>query len=425
MSKNIFFGAIADDFTGASDLAALLARSGAPVSLRLGTKGMADPTPHSAFEIIALKSRTIARDEAIGQSLGALQWLKSHGAERFFFKYCSTFDSTAEGNIGPVSEAIMAALGESQTLYAPSFPQNGRTVYQGTMFVNGIRLDESPMRNHPLTPMRDGNIARHLQAQSTGKTGIADWHTIQSGAAALTAQLQQLEAQDIAHVVMDALSDQDLQTIAEASQNKRFITGGSAIAAPLPALYRDRGHVAFTPGKPPHQATEATPLVLSGSCSDMTRRQVKAFSANHPHFHLNALELAKDDTHLEAAKKWLSQQNPTQPKLIYASADPAIVAEVQAALGTEQAGAIVEAAMAALAQYAAEIGIRRIVVAGGETSGAVVQALDIARLAIGAEIAPGVPWTFAMHNGASIALALKSGNFGGEHFFTEALDALG
>lgn len=424
MSAKIFFGAIADDFTGASDLAALLARSGAPVSLRLGEKGMADPTPLSTFEIVALKSRTMPRDQAISQSLEALNWLKNHGAQRFFFKYCSTFDSTAEGNIGPVSEAIMASLGESQALYAPSFPQNGRTVYQGNMFVNGIRLDESPMRNHPLTPMRDGNLARHLQAQCESKTGIADWHTVQNGAEALAIHLQHLAEQNIAHVITDALSDQDLQTIAQVSQNKRFITGGSAIAAPLPALYRDAGHVAFTLGKPLHQVTETASLVLSGSCSEMTRRQVKNFSADHPHFHLDALKLAESGTHLQEAKTWLSKQNANQPKLIYASADPTIVAQVQAQLGTEQAGAIVESAMASLAQYAARIGICRFVVAGGETSGAVVQALDVARLAIGAEITPGVPWTFAAYNDVPIALALKSGNFGGERFFTEALNAL-
>jgi len=377
MPSKVFFGAIADDFTGASDLAALMARSGATVSLRLGTAGMEDPTPLADFEIIALKSRTIPKAEAIEQSLEALAWLKQNGAKRFLFKYCSTFDSTAEGNIGPVSEAMMDALQTDKTIYCPSFPQNGRTVYQGTMFVNGIRLDESPMRNHPLTPMRDGNIARHLQSQCTLPVSIINWHDVQSGAASLAETMAKNEA---SHLVVDAINDADLNIIAAAVQNMAFITGGSAVAAPLPALYSAKGHVEFTPGTPPKIKTENTPLVLSGSCSDMTRRQVKAFAANHQHFHLDALKLAKNDAHLNAAKEWLKASPLDAPKLIYASADPLIVADVQAQLGTEKAGAIVEEAMAKLASFAAAIGIRRFVVAGGETSGAVVQALEISRL---------------------------------------------
>lgn len=421
MPSKVFFGAIADDFTGASDLAALMARSGATVSLRLGKAGMEDPTPLADFEIVALKSRTIPKNEAIEQSLNALNWLKQNGAERFFFKYCSTFDSTAEGNIGPVSEAIMDTLDTDKTIYCPSFPQNGRTVYQGTMFVNGIRLDESPMRDHPLTPMRDGNIARHLRNQCAHSVGTINWHDVQAGSVALAEEMNKHEAP---HLIIDALSDADLNTVAAAVLNMTFITGGSAVAAPLPALYSAEGHVEFMPGTPPKIETDNTPLVLSGSCSDMTRRQVKAFSSKHLHFHLDALKLAKNDAHLNAAKDWLKASALNAPKLIYASADPAMVAEVQAKLGTEKAGAIVEDAMAALANYAAEIGIRRFVVAGGETSGAVVQALAISRLAIGAEIAPGVPWTFANHKGNPIALALKSGNFGNESFFADALSAL-
>ena len=413
-------GCIADDFTGATDLAGLLARSGVPVSLRIGVpdEAPADPAP---FEVSALKCRTSPVNDAVGETRKALAWLKSAGATRFFWKYCSTFDSTPEGNIGPVAEALMADIGTEQTIYCPAFPENGRAIFMGNLFVGEQPLAESPMKDHPLTPMRDSNLMRLLAPQVTGKVGLVNRLIVAQGADAIRARMAQLRAEGIAHVVVDAVADSDLFTIAEACQDMPLLTGGSAIAMPLPALYtkgQSRETEAHTQSRP---STDKA-IVLSGSASAMTRQQVAHYAATRPSLRLDPIDLAQNGP--DAAFAWLAAQDLAQAPLIYATAEPAQVAEVQSRLGRAKAGEIVENALAALALAARDLGVGRIVVAGGETSGAVTQALDVTRLAIGREIAPGVPWTFAQSGGRPIALALKSGNFGGPAFFDDALNAL-
>ncbi|WP_418592844.1 3-oxo-tetronate kinase [Ponticoccus sp. (in: a-proteobacteria)] len=414
-------GAIADDFTGATDLAGLLARSGVPVSLRLGVPD-APPTDTAPFEVIALKCRTEPVDKAVADCRAALKWLQAAGAQRFFWKYCSTFDSTPEGNIGPVAEALMADLGTDQTIYCPAFPENGRSIFMGNLFVGRQPLAESPMKDHPLTPMTDSNLMRLLEPQVTRPVGLADRLTVAQGAEALRAELARLAGEGVAHVVIDAVANEDLYTIAEACRDMPLMTGGSAVAMPLPALWMQDGALKADTAKAPEQIGPGA-VVLSGSCSAMTRRQVEAYKATGAvSFRLDPVKL--DEEGPQQALDWLAAQDLGKAPLLYATAEPDQVRAAQAALGREEAGAVVERALAKLAVAARDRGARRIVVAGGETSGAVSQALGIARLDIGAEIAPGVPWCTCDSGGARIAITLKSGNFGAETFFADALGAL-
>ncbi len=414
-----FFGAIADDFTGATDLAGLLARSGVPVSLRIGVP-VAPPADTAPIEIIALKCRTTAVTEAVAETRAALIWLREAGAQRFFWKYCSTFDSTPQGNIGPVAEALMADLGATQTIYCPAFPENGRSIFMGNLFVGEQPLSESPMKDHPLTPMRDSNLMRLLAPQVTKPVGLANRHTVAKGA--LRQRLAELASAGVAHVVVDAVSNDDLHKIAEACQSMPLLTGGSAIAMPLPALWLAQGLVPKADDTALPHAEAGPAVVLSGSCSDMTNRQVAAFVSGHPSFRLDPVDLAQHGA--GAALDWVARQDLGTTPIVYATAAPSAVKRAQSLLGGHEAGRLVEEALAACAVAARNRGARRFVVAGGETAGAVTQALDINRLNIGAEIAPGVPWCFATSAGHQVAITLKSGNFGQEGFFTEALRAL-
>ena len=404
------FGAIADDFTGATDLAGLLARSGQPVSLRIGVPEGGEAAP---FEVIALKIRTVPVEEAVRQALAAVDWLQARGVTRFFWKYCSTFDSTPQGNIGPVAEAIMDRLGVRQTIYCPAFPENGRSIFMGNLFVGQQPLAESPMKDHPLTPMRDSNLMRLLAPQVTGEVALVDRLTVARGAGALRAAL---DATDARHVVVDAVADDDLRVIATACRDDRLMTGGSAVAMPLPGLYRDAGLVDAVAGGGVDLPTGPA-LVLSGSCSAMTRRQVAAYAASNPSYRLDPLALDREG--VQPALDWLAGQGGAP--LVYATAEPDQVKAAQDALGRDRAGTLVEEALSAIAVAQRDRGVRRFVVAGGESSGAVTQALGVTRLDVGPEIAPGVPWCAAESGGASVALALKSGNFGTEDFFARAL----
>lgn len=412
-------GAIADDFTGATDLAGLLARSGARVSLRMGIP--ADPPEQTApFEVIALKIRTTPVNEALTAAKQALTWLQAAGAQHFYWKYCSTFDSTPQGNIGPVAEALMAELDTPQTIYCPAFPENGRAIFMGHLFTGRDLLSDSPMKDHPLTPMRDSSLLRLLQPQVKGRVGLIDRLTVARGPDAIRSELAQLAKDGVAHVIVDAVADDDLTLIATATHDMPLLTGGSALAMPLPGLLApDSGQAdRFTP-----PATAPETVILSGSCSAMTNRQVATYRATGaPCYQLDPLSLAEHGP--KPALDWLDQQDLRRAPLVYATADPQSVQAAQAKLGQARAGQIVEDTLAACATTARDAGARRFVVAGGETSGAVTQALGIDRLDVGREIAPGVPWCFAQTGGHPVALALKSGNFGAETFFTDALTAL-
>lgn len=416
-----YFGAIADDLTGATDLAGLLARSGVPVSLRMGVPD-GPPVDAAAIEIIALKCRTEPVADAVAETCAALAWLRRAGAQRFFWKYCSTFDSTPQGNIGPVAQALMADLGAYQTIYCPAFPENGRSIFMGNLFVGEQPLAESPMKDHPLTPMRDSNLMRLLAPQVTGAVGLANRLVVAKGTAALAARLAELRAQGIAHVVVDAVSNDDLSVIAEACQDMALLTGGSAVAMPLPALWAAQGLVARREGAA-FARVDGHAVLLSGSCSAMTNRQVAAaLAAGRPAFRLDPLELAERGA--GPALDWLAAQDMAATPLLYDTAEPVAVRAAQDRLGKDCAGKLVEDALAACAVLARDKGARRFVVAGGETSGAVALALGVRRLDIGPEIAAGVPWCFAQSGGNGVAITLKSGNFGAETFFADALERL-
>ena len=415
-------GCIADDFTGATDLAGLLARSGVQVSLRIGVPSE-PPKDTGPFEVIALKSRTAPVAEAVAETRAALAWLKAAGAQRFFWKYCSTFDSTAEGNIGPVAEALMQDIDTDQTIYCPAFPENGRSIFMGNLFVGQQPLSESPMKDHPLTPMRDSNLMRLLEPQVTQAVGLADRLTVAQGADVLRARLGALRTQGVAHVVVDAVADADLKIIAQACRDMPLMTGGSAVAMPLPALYLADGTLSADAPKTQIPAVGAKTMILSGSCSSMTNAQVAAYlSTGVPSFRLDPLTLTQSGS--GPVLEWLAQQDLATAPLIYATADPDSVKAAQVKLGVAEAGALIEQTLAACAVAARDAGARRFIVAGGETSGAVTQALDVTRLDIGPEIAPGVPWTFATSGGHQVALTLKSGNFGAEGFFVDAQEKL-
>ncbi len=408
-------GVIADDFTGATDIAGLLARSGVQVSLRIGVPST-PPVDTSAFEVIALKSRTAPVQEAIDETRAAMAWLRTAGARRFFWKYCSTFDSTAEGNIGPVAEALMADLDSDQTIYCPAFPENGRSIFMGHLFVGQQPLSESPMKDHPLTPMRDSSLVRLLEPQVTKPVGLIDRMVVAQGVDALRASLAQHRTGGTAHVIVDAVANADLETIAAACRDMPLITGGSAVAMPLPALFLADGLLSADAKKQAVHSIDQKTIVLSGSCSAMTNAQVAAYIATGaPSYRLDPLTLSQSGLH--AVLEWLAKQDLTEAPLIYATADPSTVKAAQAKLGVAEVGSLIENTLAACAVASRDAGARRIIVAGGETSGAVTKALDVSQLDIAAEIAPGVPWSYCTSQGTQIALALKSGNFGAEDFF--------
>lgn len=411
-------GCIADDFTGATDLAGLLARSGVQVSLRIGVPSEL-PKKTGPFEVIALKCRNAPVAQAVAECRAALVWLQAAGAKRFFWKYCSTFDCTDEGNIGPVAEALMSDLGIDQTIYCPAFPENGRSIFMGNLFVGQQPLAESSMRDHPLTPMRDSNLMRLLSPQVTKPVGLADRLSVAKGAAALRAKLDILKGEGIAHVVVDAVADPDLEIIAEACQNMSLMTGGSAVAKSLPALYLADGTLSADAPQMQKPEIAKETIILSGSCSAMTNAQVSEYIARGaPEYLLDPLSLI--ETGLDPVLAWLAEQDLTKAPLIYATAAPGNVKAAQRAIGVAKVGDLIEQTLASCAVAARDAGARRIIVAGGETSGAVTQALCVNQLDIGVEIASGVPWTFCHSAGHQIALTLKSGNFGAPTFFHDA-----
>ncbi|WP_349973782.1 3-oxo-tetronate kinase [Pseudomonas caspiana] len=415
-------GCIADDFTGATDLANMLVRGGMRTvqSIGIPTAEMAADLDADAI-VIALKSRTTPAAEAVEESLAALQWLRERGCEQIFFKYCSTFDSTAAGNIGQVSEALLKKLGSDFTLACPAFPENGRTIFRGHLFVQDQLLNECGMQHHPLTPMTDANLVRVLQSQTQQKVGLLRYDSIAKGVGGVRSKIAELRADGVSMAIADALSDADLYTLGEACADLPLLTGGSGLALGLPGNFRKAGKLRDI------DAARLEPVVggevvLAGSASVATNGQVAAWlEANRPALRINPLELAAGRPVVEQALEFARKAGETV--LIYATSSPDEVKAVQQQLGVERAGALVEDALGQIAKGLLNAGVRRFVVAGGETSGAVVQALGVQLLKIGAQIDPGVPATVS--SGAQpLALALKSGNFGGRDFFSKALKQL-
>jgi 3-dehydrotetronate 4-kinase len=419
--SEILLGCIADDFTGATDLANNLVRNGMRAVQTIGIPAGALDVAADAV-VVALKSRTIPAADAVTQSLAALKWLQTQGAQQIYFKYCSTFDSTAQGNIGPVAEALMDALGTGFTIATPAFPDNQRTVFKGHLFVGDVLLSDSGMRNHPLTPMTDSNLVRVLQAQCRRKVGLIDYKTVAAGEDAISARIAQLRSEGVAIAVVDALSNDDLLRLGPALKNLPLVTAGSGVAIALPANFGIQASARAS------ELPRAGGLraVLSGSCSLATNRQVQAFVAEgRPALMIDPLRIAAGDDVAAQALAWAAPLLARGPVLVYSTADPQAVKAVQGELGVEAAGAMVERTLAAIARGLVDIGVSQLVLAGGETAGACVQALGVSQMQIGPQIDPGVPWCWARDGGGTpLHLALKSGNFGADDFFTKAFTML-
>lgn len=413
----MLLGCIGDDFTGSSDLGNTLAKQGMRVTQYCGVPD-APAAPEVEAGVVALKSRTIPPAEAVGQSLAALDWLRAQGCRQFLLKYCSTFDSTPEGNIGPVAEALATALGASRVIVCPAFPAAGRTLFQGHLFVGDRLLSESGMRDHPLTPMTDSDIRRWLARQTSAGVGHVPLATVLDGPAAIRAALDAEAGAGRPLVVVDAVRDADLLAIGTAADGLPLVTGGSGVALGLPENFRRRGLLAGAARG--WTATPGRAAILSGSCSLATRGQVERHRAAHPALEIDADAVMAGRTTAADVAGWLLAQRDDLP-LAYSSADPERVRAAQARHGRDASAAAIEALFAETARRLVAGGVRRLVTAGGETSGAVVEGLGLAALEIGPEIDPGVPAVRA----GELALALKSGNFGRPSFFAEAARVLG
>lgn len=420
--SSALLGCIADDFTGATDLANNLVRAGMRTLQTIGVP--AGPAPDDAQAlVVALKSRTIPAREAVAQSLEALTWLRAQGVRQVYFKYCSTFDSTPAGNIGPVADALMDALGVDFAIATPAFPDNQRTVFRGHLFVGDLLLSDSPMRQHPLTPMTDANLVRVLQAQTRRRVGLIDHRVVAQGEPAIRDRIAALRAQGCGLAVVDAVSNDDLLRLGPALRDHALVTAGSGVAIGLPANFG----LSPTPQSavlPPARGLQA---IVCGSCSTATHGQVAEFiRSGGQALAIDPLRIAAGEDVVQDALRWAQAYLAQEPVLVYSTAEPGAVAAVQQQLGTQQAGELVEQALARIARGLVEHGVRQLVVAGGETSGACVQALAVEQMRIGPQIDPGVPWCHAPSPLApeGLHLTLKSGNFGTPDFFRKALRQL-
>ncbi|CAL76373.1 conserved hypothetical protein [Bradyrhizobium sp. ORS 278] len=416
-------GCIADDYTGASDLANTLTRAGLRTVQTIGVPADDLALPEVDAVVVSLKSRSIEASLAVARSREADTWLRARGARHVLFKICSTFDSTDAGNIGPVMDALAGDAGDGIVLVTPAFPETKRTVYQGNLFVGPVPLNESPLKDHPLNPMHDANLVRVLGRQSRRKVGLVDLATVVHGPEAIGHRLQELSGQDIGAAIVDAVFDADLTAIGAAALKSKVSVGASGIGLGLARALVSAGHV-HSHGLIHHHDAPVGGMAacLAGSCSQATLQQIAQAEAIMPVLHLDAAGLVAGSGETQRALAWARERISKGPVLIASSATPDQVSALQARHGRETAGHAIEQAMADLAEALINAGVRRLVVAGGETSGAVVDRLRIPGFLVGTEIAAGVPVLRAIGAEAGeMLLALKSGNFGGPHFFADAL----
>jgi 3-dehydrotetronate 4-kinase len=415
----MLLGVIADDFTGASDIANTLAKGGLSTVQFLGVPTKPAPDACEAG-VVALKSRSIPAADAVALSMEAFEWLRAQGCRQLVFKYCSTFDSTPQGNIGPVGEALARALGASGVPACPAFPTTGRTVYQGHLFVGDRLLSESGLENHPLNPMTDPDLRRWLQRQSKEPVGVVPWAVVRQGGAAIRKALDVAAERGERLVIVDAISDEDLLFIGDACAEAPLITGGSGIALGLPRNFIRQG---LATGKgSAFQGVDGPEAILAGSCSKATLQQIEAHRKDHPVLQVEVEAVMEGAVTPEALAAFVHEHEGEAP-LVYSSAPPEKVRALQGVHGREKIANALDTLFAETAARLVYDGVRRLVVAGGETSGAVVSALSLEALAIGPEIDPGVP-ALAAADGRPLALALKSGNFGATDFFAKALQTL-
>ncbi|MGP2516287.1 3-oxo-tetronate kinase [Yersinia enterocolitica] len=411
-------GVIADDFTGATDIASFLVENGMS-TVQINGVPDADYHVNADAAVVSLKSRSCPTATAVADSLAALAWLQAQGCQQFYFKYCSTFDSTAQGNIGPVTDALLDALGQQQTIISPALPVNGRTVYQGYLFVMGQLLAESGMRNHPVTPMTDSNLLRLMDAQARGRSGLINSTVMDQGVQAVRSQLAHLKEEGIRYVVLDSLNESHLLTQGEAVRDMVLVTGGSGLAIGLARQWAgDESHQpqATSAGAPQGKLC----VVLSGSCSAMTNRQVARYAQQAPSQSVDIARcLNEPESYAEELCAWVMENagGPLAP-LLYATAEPEVLQKIQQQWGAAASSEAVERLFGTIAHRLQQLGFQRFIVAGGETSGIVAQSLGIQAFHIGPAISPGVPWVKSTDH--PVSLALKSGNFGDENFFARA-----
>lgn len=419
----MLLGCIADDLTGATDLALMLTRAGMRTVQVMQIPGKDSGLDGFDAVVVALKTRTCPVGEAIDLSLKSADALLALGARQLFFKYCSTFDSTDQGNIGPVAEALLARVNGGLAIACPAFPTNKRTVYMGNLFVGDVPLAESPMKDHPLTPMRDSNLVRVLQRQTKLPVGLIPFAVVDQGAAAIEKAFVAAAAEGKRFVIVDAITDKHLLDMGTAAADMPLITGGSGVALGVPGNFVRKGLMKSVAAPAKLEAPKGRAVIIAGSCSEATRGQVAAAKgAGIPAFEVDPFEIEKGQLSGTTLAGWAQKQSADKPVLIYSSADPAAVRKVQDRLGRESAGSMIEQTLAATAKALASAGFTHMIIAGGETSGAVVNSLGVTALEIGPEIDPGVPWTRAV--GRDLVLALKSGNFGAPDFFLKAWDRL-
>ena len=417
-------GCIADDYTGASDLANTLTRQGLRTVQTIGVPSDDLALPEVDAVVVSLKSRSIAADVAVDRSRAAEKWLRGRGAGHVLFKICSTFDSTDAGNIGPVMDALRADSGDAIVLVTPAFPETGRTVYQGNLFVGGVPLNESPLKDHPLNPMHDSNLVRVLARQSRTKVGLVDLATLSRGAEAVRGRLADLAGSGVGAAIIDAVFDRDLETIGGVALDHRLSVGASGIGLGLARALVGFGRVksGAASGAAAGAPVGGSAACLAGSCSQATLGQIANAEKTMAVLHLDPEQVIAGAGEVRRALDWAGERISDGPVLIASSSTPDQVAALQSRHGRDAAGHAIEQAMADLAEGLVRSGVRRLVVAGGETSGAVVDRLGIPGFLVGAEIAAGVPVLRAVGaRDGEMLLALKSGNFGGTEFFSDAL----
>jgi 3-dehydrotetronate 4-kinase len=416
-------GCIADDYTGASDLANTLTRAGLRTVQTIGVPSDDLALPEVDAVVVSLKSRSIEASQAVARSRAAEKWLRSRGAAHVLFKICSTFDSTDAGNIGPVMDALREDAGDNIVLVTPAFPETGRTVYQGNLFVGAVPLNESPLKDHPLNPMHDSNLVRVLARQSRTKVGLVDLATVARGTDAVRARLADLAAGGFGAAIIDAVFDGDLGTIGTVALDHRVSVGASGIGLGLARALVASGKVRPEAANAAAEAPVGGPAAcLAGSCSQATLQQIANAERSMAVLHLDPEQIVAGKDEVRRALAWARDRIGEGPVLIASSATPDEVAALQSRHGRDAAGHAIEQAMADIAEGLVGDGVRRLVVAGGETSGAVVDRLQIPGFLVGAEIAAGVPVLRAVGaNRGEMLLALKSGNFGGPQFFSDAL----
>ncbi|UGY12928.1 3-oxo-tetronate kinase [Bradyrhizobium septentrionale] len=422
-ATKLSLGCVADDYTGASDLANTLTRAGLRTVQTIGVPADDLALPEVDAVVVSLKSRSIEAGLAVTRSRAAESWLRGRGASHILFKICSTFDSTDAGNIGPVMDALRADSSDSIVLVTPAFPETGRTVYQGNLFVGSVPLNESPLKDHPLNPMHDSNLVRVLARQSKTKVGLVDLATLSRGAEAVRARLAELARGGIGAAIVDAVFDRDLETIGQVALDHRLSVGASGIGLGLARALVAAGRAKSDAATAMHESAIGGPAAcLAGSCSQATLRQIANAEKVMPVLHLDPERVIAGREEAQRALAWARDRFGAGPILIASSSTPEEVAALQSRHGRDAAGHAIEQAMADIAEGLVQSGVRRLVVAGGETSGAVVDRLGIPGFLVGAEIAAGVPVLRAVGaKHGDMVLALKSGNFGGPEFFSDAL----